>query len=78
MGFNLMTWKHYYAWDKYHKDFILSNSLQPNPDILINRPISYRFYKKRINVLKNSVLCFDVQPHRYSEYIRYGIHIMVI
>ena len=35
MGFNLMTWKNYYAWDKYHKDFIISNCLQPNPDILV-------------------------------------------
>ena len=61
MGFNLMTWKNYYTWDKCHKDFIISNCLQPNPDILINRPISYRFYKKHINVLNNSVLCFDVQ-----------------
>tara|TARA_X000000950_G_scaffold243020_1_gene297794 strand:+ start:14235 stop:15893 length:1659 start_codon:yes stop_codon:yes gene_type:complete len=71
MGFNLMTWKNYYAWDKFHKDFIISNCLHSNPDILVCGPISHRFYDNNINILNNSVLCFDVQPHRYSEYIRY-------
>ncbi len=71
LGFNLMTWKNYYAWDKFHKEFIISNCLTKQPNVQIFEPISFRFFDQKINLKENTVLIFDVQPHRYAECVKY-------
>ncbi len=63
---NLLSWQHYLAWDKYQKKFILRHN-QCSATIEITGPIWFSCAQTHLLPLpKKTVAVFDVQPRRIS------------
>ena len=72
-SWQLMTWSKYLVWDEYQSEFIKRAVASAN-SIDIVGPIYFQDTNLRIKQLpKESILVFDVQPHRDSRYQMLGV-----
>jgi polysaccharide biosynthesis PFTS motif protein len=70
---HLITWPKVLVWDKYQEQF-LKNNIIDDIKIEIVGPISFQAERNlELNIPKNSIAIFDVQPVRTSYYIKLGI-----
>ena len=69
--FNLLNFKHYYAWNSDHANFLKKMSLIKNPKIEITSPISYKTHDEEFELNNDSIIIFDVEPHKYIESMKY-------
>lgn len=70
-SWQIMTWSNYLVWDEYQADFI-ERMIGNGENIEIVGPIDFHDSNIEIQPLpKNSILVFDVQPHRDAQYQRH-------
>ena len=71
--YSLMNWPSYLVWDEYQCN-VVKNYSNPTADIKIVGPISFSSTDSTYTKIVNpSVGVFDVQPHRLSQYAKYGL-----
>lgn len=73
-NWHLMNWNDYIVWDSYQKEFIERN-VGNGKNITISGPIDFEDSLEVIQSLtSNSILIFDIQPHRESRSFLYDTH----